>query len=794
MAALFAPLQRMRRTYSWKRNAAMLFLMLAAGALAARLVAEAKVAFDAGDEVSASSALVSLFMLCVLTGMAALVLRLVPRLLRWHRGEAAASAPAAGSAPAVRPADQLVALLDGLGQGVVVIDPDGTVAHMNTVAQTLLRIAFARLPERSMASVFAAIDEEDWRALVDGVLRVFETGQAQTRAARICLYTAGQPVQLLEAIAAPAFAPVEGAAAASAGGSAAGANAASGANGANAAGGAGAASATGPGRAQVVAVVLAVRDAGERRRTLLQPAETRPLTDSMLAGMIEDAAIGLRAIGPDGTILSASRAELDMLGYSHDEYVGQPIEKFHADAGAFAEMMRRLCAGEVLRGYESRMRCKDGSVRQVRIDARICSDGDGPFRVRAFTRDLTAQRAAEARVAALMEELHQSERQKDEFLAMLAHELRNPLAPILSAVQVLEMSDQNSPPALKARGILVRQVRQMVRLIDDLLQVSRLTCQRLELRRGVVRLDQVLEMAVEAVRPLLDQKHHVLSVQHLPVPVWIDGDETRLVQIFANLLDNAARFTEPGGNIRVVCEALPERAGAGPGPVRVAVADTGVGLTAELLSVVFDMFRQADHSIERSSGGLGLGLTLARRLAHLHGGEIVAASPGPGRGSTFTVTLPCLAVAHVAPRSSAEGTASVATAAPDHLRVLVVDDNGDAAEALSTLLQLLGHDVEVRHDGAQAVEASLILQPDVILLDIGLPVLNGYEAARRIREQVGGGDIFLIALTGYGQADDKRRSQEAGFSHHLVKPVAPATLAELLDEARQLRAQRLVPH
>ena len=640
--------------------------------------------------------------------------------------------------------DRLVRALSQLGDGVVLVSRSGAIGRVNRVAQGLLGISFGGITERSLPVIFANLNEDDRARMADAVARVFASGQTQPQAARARLRDGLHGTTPLEYVAMP----VEDS------------------------------------QGRVLRVLLVLRDVLVQRRDAVLPG----WCGSSDLDLLEDAGIGLRAVAADGTIVGASRAELDMLGYEHDEYVGQPQARFHADDGLHEEMMRRLRTGETLRGFESRMRCRDGSLRQVRIDARLCADDDGPFRIRALTRDVTVQCETEHRLAQLQAELQRADRLKDEFLAMLAHELRNPLAPILSALQVLEISGQNSPPAHQARAILTRQVGHMVRLIEDLLQVSRLTRNQLVLRCEPVLLQRVIEQAIEAVRPALDARKHALSVLLPAEAVWLDADAARLVQLFTNLLDNAARFTSRGGDIRVQAEA-------GDARVRISVVDTGMGITAPTLATVFELFAQADHSIERSSGGLGLGLTLARRLARLHGGDIEAFSAGLGQGSRFVVNLP-QRDGPPADEAAAKPVPTVCTRSSDGLteqalRVLVVDDNYDAAEALSTLLALMGHEVHVRHDGAQAVEAGLLLQPDVILLDIGLPVLNGYDAARRIRAQVGGGQIFMVALTGYGQADDRRRSAEAGFTYHLVKPVAPARLAELLAEARDFRNRGL---
>jgi PAS domain S-box-containing protein len=362
-------------------------------------------------------------------------------------------------------------------------------------------------------------------------------------------------------------------------------------------------------------------------------------------------------------------------------------------------------------------------------------------------------------------ELVEGARRKDEFLATLAHELRNPLAPIANAVELLGVQAGAGPVFEAARGIVERQLRHMVRLVDDLLDVSRITSGKLMLRRERVALAAVIEQALETARPHV--RGHEFTVSLPSEPVWLQADPVRLAQVFSNLLNNACKYTPGGGRIRLSAE----REG---GSVVVRVRDSGIGIAAQHLPHVFDMFSQAVPALERSQGGLGIGLALAQALVRLHGGSIEAKSEGSGRGSEFAVTLPDLGEAPAAPRKRAPLPASAAR------RVLVVDDNQDGAESLAMLLRADGHAVSVAHDGVRATEAVAAFQPDVILLDIGLPGMNGYEACRAIRARPGGERIVIAALTGWGQDDDHRKSREAGFDAHLVKPVEREALAALL--------------
>ncbi|HEX9670479.1 MAG TPA: ATP-binding protein [Thermoanaerobaculia bacterium] len=369
------------------------------------------------------------------------------------------------------------------------------------------------------------------------------------------------------------------------------------------------------------------------------------------------------------------------------------------------------------------------------------------------------------------EALRQADRSKDEFLATLAHELRNPLAPIRNAVEILNRQGDASTESRWALEVIDRQMEQMTRLVDDLLDVSRITRDKLELRKERIELAGLVRAAVETSRPLLGAGGHRLTVAVPPRPIFVDADPTRLAQALSNLINNAAKYTPRGGHVAVTLE----REG---GEAAVTVRDTGIGIPAEMLPSIFEMFTQVDRSLERAQGGLGIGLTLAKRLVEMHGGTIAAHSEGPGRGSEFTIRLPIAAEAPRALPRPELREERVRSSAP--LRILVVDDNRDAAATLALLLELTGHDVRTAHDGLEALAAASEFRPDVVLLDIGLPKLNGYEVARRIRRQPRGQGVVLIAITGWGQEEDKRQSQDAGFDQHIVKPVEPGTLLKLL--------------
>ena len=353
---------------------------------------------------------------------------------------------------------------------------------------------------------------------------------------------------------------------------------------------------------------------------------------------------------------------------------------------------------------------------------------------------------------------------------MLAHELRNPLAPIRNALEILKMGGIDEAMAGQARTLMERQLQHLVRLVDDLLDLARINRGRVQVRKERVNLAAAVARAVDTARPEIDAHGHELIVSLPPEPVFLEADLTRLAQVLANLLSNAARYTpEPG---RIWLEA--DREGY---VVAIRVRDTGIGMRPELLPQVFDLFVQSGRSMARSQGGLGIGLTLVRSLVELHGGKVTAHSKGPGKGSEFVVRLPVLPRV---PERELPRTGDDASGASPSQRVLVVDDNVDAAESLALLLRMGGHDVRVAHNGPDALAAAAAHLPDLVLLDIGLPGMNGHEVARRLRQQPGMDRTVLVAVTGYGQDEDRRRSLEAGFDQHLVKPVEPGAVEAIV--------------
>jgi PAS domain S-box-containing protein len=470
----------------------------------------------------------------------------------------------------------------------------------------------------------------------------------------------------------------------------------------------------------------------------------------------------------DDRIIFWNKGTTEMYGWAEDEALGKnshqllrtvfpvPIEEIRSELHG-----RGQWEGELIHT------CKDGRTIVVASHWAQHTDEHGaPVATLEVNNDVTELKQ-------LQEALRQSDRRKDEFLAMLAHELRNPLAPILNALHIMRLGKSNASSVEESRAIIERQVRHMVRLIDDLLDLSRITRGKIQLRKEPVELAQVIQSAVESSRPAIDAAGHQLSVS-LPVePIIIEADPTRLAQVLLNLLNNAAKYTEAGGHIWVRAKVQGDQ-------LAISVRDSGIGIPSEMLPNIFEMFAQADRSLERSQGGLGIGLSLVRGLVRLHGGTVTARSEGPGKGSEFVVRLPLAPVQSqsIVARSS-EPARSGACCEPQ--RILVVDDNVDGARSLEKLLKMRGHEVAVTHDGYAALDEARRFRPSIVLLDIGLPGLNGYEVARRLRKMPRMRDVLLVAMTGWGKEDDRRKSMEAGFNAHLVKPVELPDLEAILS-------------
>jgi PAS domain S-box-containing protein len=639
-------------------------------------------------------------------------------------------------------------------------------------------------------------------------------------------------------------------------------------------------------------------------------------SEQELAEFFENATIGLHWVGPDGKILRVNRAELDMLGYTREEYLGHSISEFHADECAIRDILQRLKAGEKLVEYPARLLCKDGSIKHVLIDSSVMWDEGRFVHTRCFTRDITERKHAEMALADarsrldaaldagaigtwtwdipnnrlyadskvaqlfnlppsesdggvldkyfqsihpddagktaaaldrsvetgepyeadyrivqadgsfrwvtargvverdgtgrsfqmsgvlvditdrkrleeelrirvdqlaeadqrkedLLASLRDADRRKDEFLATLAHELRNPLAPIRNSLQILKMARVDAGTVQKTRAMMERQVHHLVRLVDDLLDVSRVMRGKIDLHKEPVELATVVARAVETAQPLIEIQGHRLDLSLPQESLRLDADPVRLTQVVANLLTNSAKYTEANGHIWVSARREAD-------DVLLQVRDDGIGIAPEMLHHIFELFVQADHTSTKAQGGLGIGLTLAKNLVQMHGGTLEARSAGLGKGSEFTVRLPLMGQQRkgIAQESAEEHPQQASSSGQ---RLLVVDDNEDAATSLAILLRLQGHEVRVAHDGPTALALATSYLPNVILLDIGMPGMDGYQVARRLRTLPGLGRVVLAALTGWGQQEDRRRTAEAGFDHHFVKPLDAKVLGSLLS-------------
>jgi PAS domain S-box-containing protein len=507
--------------------------------------------------------------------------------------------------------------------------------------------------------------------------------------------------------------------------------------------------------------------AANQAATVLQHQQAGEF-QSLLAAIIESSEDAIISKTLDGVITSWNGGAERLFGYAAAEAVGRPITLVipldrHHEEHSILERLRR---GERIEHYETLRQRKTGELIEVSLAISPVRDNSGRIvGASKVARDITLAKRAE-------EALKDADRRKDEFLAMLAHELRTPLAPLRNAVAILSAKGPEVPELAWAREVIERQVRQMTRLVDDLLDVSRITRGKIALRKERVDLAAVVGNAVEAVRPLVDEAGHRLTVALPAEPILLEADPLRLSQVLLNLLSNAAKYTNPGGDIQLTVERERDA-------VSIRVRDDGIGIEPEMLPRVFDMFAQEEQSLERSQGGLGIGLTLVQRLVKLHGGMVTAHSEGRGKGTEMVVRLPAAEdEGDHPPQAMGEAEAATAAGAPRR-RILVVDDNQDAAESLALLLQMWGHEVQVVFDGPAAIQSAAAFRPDMVLLDIGLPEMNGYEVARRIRLDRGDG-VALIALTGWGQDEDRRRSHEAGFDHHLTKPVEIEALQQVI--------------
>ena len=521
--------------------------------------------------------------------------------------------------------------------------------------------------------------------------------------------------------------------------------------------------------ALVSAARVALR-ARERQYELRSRFESQALLAAIVASS-DDAIISKDL---NGFIMSWNAGAERLFGYAAEEAIGKPImilippERHDEEL----DILSRIARNERIEHLETIRVRKDGTRLNISLTISPITDASGKvFGASKIARDITERKLAE-------EALREADRRKDEFLATLAHELRNPLAPIRNSLHILEMAGQSEPGIEYVREMMERQVNHMVRLVDDLMEVSRITRGKIELRRERIDVMDVIRTAIDTSRPIIDRGGHDLTLAIPSEPLTLEADPVRLAQVFSNLLNNAAKYTETPSEIRLTVRRQGKEA-------VISIRDYGIGIAREMLPRVFEMFAQIDSSRPGSMSGLGIGLTLVQNLVQMHQGTITASSEGLGKGSEFIVHLPL-----------AEGPATAAeepvaeTAAPVSMRVLVVDDNQDAADSLGMVLKFLGTDVRVCHDGPSALEMLGTFRPDLVLLDLGMPGMDGYEVARRIRQNPEYRDLTLIALTGWGQEDDRRRSRSAGFDHHLIKPAGVDALRALMTTMGRRGAHR----
>jgi two-component system CheB/CheR fusion protein len=475
-------------------------------------------------------------------------------------------------------------------------------------------------------------------------------------------------------------------------------------------------------------------------------------------------------LSQDQCLQTANRAFYVMFGVTRETLQNTSLQSLRdgaLDLPRFrSQLQKTLDEGSEFQPFEVELDLPGIGHRTLVLDARPFSLSDNSRRMILLSfHDITVRKEAEAKLRA-------ADRAKDEFLAMLGHELRNPLGALASAVQILDLKERSADHVERARAVIGRQLDHLMHLVDDLLDASRVTRTKMRLSTRPLELCQAVRATIEALRLRGALDNHQLTFDGQQV--WVDADETRIEQIVTNLVGNALKFTPPGGMVNVTMRSGGQRA-------LLAVEDTGVGIAAEVLPTIFDLFVQSDRSLDRSQGGLGVGLTLVRRLVELHGGTVKAASKGPGMGSSFTVDLPAIP----APKANADEPIPVKEAATRPRRVLIVDDNDDFREMLSIVLTQDGHEVHLAKDGPSGLQAALTFQADVGLIDLGLPGFDGHALARSIRDHDESRQIYLVALTGYGQPDDRLRSKEAGFDDHVVKPLDLKQLTALLQRANR---------
>ena len=621
--------------------------------------------------------------------------------------------------------------LGSIGDAVITTDSSGTVTYLNAVAETLTGWLHQEAIGQPLDAVFRIVNEDTRAPVENPATKALREGTVVGLANHTVLIARNGVDRPIDDSAAP-IRNEEG---------------------------------------EVSGCVLIFRDVTDRRRQESERAQ-QLLTARLLASIVQTSDDAIISKSLDGVIQSWNAAATRLFGYTADQAVGRHISLVIPPDRIAEEdqIISALKAGRRIEHFETERLRADGRRVSVSLTVSPVKDKDGKVvGASKIVRDITDRRRAEAEREKFVADLAEADRRKNEFLAILAHELRTPLAPISNAIRALRTGGGTREAVQAAYGMLERQSGQMARLVDDLLDMSRITRGRIELRTGLVELAPIVQQAVEAARSLFASMHHELTVTIPDHPVYLNADRVRLAQVIGNLLNNAAKFTDRGGHVWLTVSEEGRT-------IVIRVCDTGIGLAADKLPRIFDMFTQVDTTLERSRDGLGIGLTLVKTLVEMQNGIVEACSQGPGLGSEFVVRIPIVVEApSVGPEVNIEEPAR-----GRGQKILIVDDSEDGAESLSLLLQVSGYTTHKAYDGMEAVEAAERLKPDAILLDIGLPRLNGYEACRRIRQEPWGARIKLIALTGWGMDEDRDRSRDAGFDHHFVKPVDTAVLLKLL--------------
>jgi PAS domain S-box-containing protein len=616
--------------------------------------------------------------------------------------------------------ETLEVTLRSIGDAVIVTDVAGCVTFLNPVAEELTGWPMADAKGRPFETIFHIANERTGAPVEHPVAKVLRTGGIVGLANHTVLITrdgrsipiddSGAPVQLVSG--------------------------------------------------ELIGIIVVFRDVSERKRTEHARAWLAAIVDS------SDDAIVSKTL--DGTVTSWNPAAASLFGYEAAEMIGKPITtviplELHTEE---VDILARLRRGERIDHYETVRLARDGSRIEVSLTISPIRDEEGEIiGASKIARDITRRKRNERL-------LREADRQKDEFLATLAHELRNPLAPICAAAELLKHANGLAPELRAATTILERQARHMRHLVDDLLDMSRITSGRIRLQPEPIELAQLLQGVIETYRQSAETTRHRFSLATANTPVHVSGDRIRLTQIFANILHNAVKYTPPGGKIEIALHTENRQA-------VVSVRDNGMGIPPEMLEYVFEPFAQLDRSFQHADVGVGIGLTLAKRLIELHQGRIEARSAGRGQGTEFLIRLPTTAAAPAEPARAPERQSDPSVSR----RVLIADDNHDAAVSLSMLLQSLGHDTRVVHDGIEALEEAELFRPEVVLLDIGMPRLDGYETARRMARRPWAAATQIVAVTGWGQEADRERAKEAGFHRHLVKPADLDALLEVMSSA-----------